>query len=98
MWIELGLFLLVLIFGIHQIRDVRKEQRKRAEREHVEKNELKWGLRFLRYRWLIWLDDTYQSLWWKLLSSILERKKHYSQMEPTDNCVFQNLATLQLIA
>jgi hypothetical protein len=41
MWIELGLFLLVLIFGIHQIRDVRKEQRKRAEREHVEKNELK---------------------------------------------------------
>jgi hypothetical protein len=41
MWIELGLFLLVLIFGIHQIRDVRKEQRKRAEREHVEKSELK---------------------------------------------------------
>jgi preprotein translocase subunit YajC len=41
MWIELGLFFLVLIFAIHQIRDVRKEQRKRAEREQVEKNELK---------------------------------------------------------
>lgn len=33
MWIELGLFFLVMIFAIHQIRDVRKEQRKRAERE-----------------------------------------------------------------
>jgi preprotein translocase subunit YajC len=41
MWIELGLFFLVLIFAIHQIRDVRKEQRKRAEREQVEKNALK---------------------------------------------------------
>jgi hypothetical protein len=41
MWIELGLFFLVLIFAIHQIRDVRNEQRKRAEREQVEKNELK---------------------------------------------------------
>jgi hypothetical protein len=33
MWIELGLFFLVMIFAIHQIHDVRKEQRKRAERE-----------------------------------------------------------------
>jgi len=33
MWIELGLFFLVLIFAIHQIRDVRKEQRNRAERD-----------------------------------------------------------------
>jgi hypothetical protein len=41
MWIELGIFFLVLMFGIHQIRDVRKEQRKRAEREHAEKNESK---------------------------------------------------------
>lgn len=41
MWIELGLFFLVLIFGIQQIRDVRKEQRKRAERELAEKNESK---------------------------------------------------------
>jgi hypothetical protein len=29
----------VLIFAIHQIRDVRKEQRKRAEREQAEKDE-----------------------------------------------------------
>jgi hypothetical protein len=41
MWIELGIFFLVLLFGIHQIRDVRKEQRKRAERELAEKNESK---------------------------------------------------------
>ncbi len=41
MWIELGIFFLVLMFGIHQIRDVRKEQRKRAEQEHAEKNESK---------------------------------------------------------
>jgi hypothetical protein len=41
MWIELGLFFLVLIFGIHQIRDVRKEQRKRAEKEHADNDELK---------------------------------------------------------
>ena len=39
MWIELGLFFLVLIFAIHQIRDVRKEQRKRAEQKDAEKNE-----------------------------------------------------------
>lgn len=41
MWIELGLFFLVLIFAIHQIRDVRKEQRKRAEAEQADKDELK---------------------------------------------------------
>jgi hypothetical protein len=41
MWIELGIFFLVLIFGIHQIRDVKKEQRKRAERELAEENESK---------------------------------------------------------
>ncbi len=39
MWIELGIFFLVLMFGIHQIRDFRKEQRKLAEREHAENNE-----------------------------------------------------------
>ena len=46
MWIELGIFFLVLIFAIHQIRDVRKEQRKRAEKEHADNNELKWGCDF----------------------------------------------------
>ncbi len=39
MWIELGIFFLVLIFAIHQIRDVRKEQRKRAEGESSKKEE-----------------------------------------------------------
>lgn len=38
MWIELGLFFLVMIFAIHQIHDVRKEQRKRAEREAQDKS------------------------------------------------------------
>jgi hypothetical protein len=33
MWIELGIFILVLLFSIHQIRNVRNEQRKRIERE-----------------------------------------------------------------
>jgi len=33
MWIELGLFIVVMLFAIHQIRDVRKEQRKRAEQK-----------------------------------------------------------------
>jgi hypothetical protein len=41
MWIELGIFILVLIFGIHQIGDVRKEQRKRAERAQAENRESK---------------------------------------------------------
>ena len=36
MWIELGLFLLVFVFAVHQIRDVRKEQRKRAEKKDLE--------------------------------------------------------------
>ena len=39
MWIELGLFLVVIAFAIHQIRDVRKEQRKRAaEKESEQKH------------------------------------------------------------
>lgn len=29
MWIELGIFVLVILFGVHQIRDVKREQRKR---------------------------------------------------------------------
>ena len=29
MWIELGIFILVILFALHQIRDVRREQRKR---------------------------------------------------------------------
>lgn len=29
MWIELGIFLIVILFALHQIRDVRREQRKR---------------------------------------------------------------------
>ncbi len=34
MWIELGIFVLVIFFALHQIRDVRREQAKRArERE-----------------------------------------------------------------
>jgi hypothetical protein len=41
MWIELGIFILVLIFGNHQIRDVPQEQRKQAEREHAESNKSK---------------------------------------------------------
>ncbi len=56
MWIELGIFFLVLMFGIHQIRDVRKEQRKRAEREHSEKHESKWGLRLQKINYLICID------------------------------------------
>jgi hypothetical protein len=39
MWIELGLFFLVTIFAIHQIRDVRKEQRKRAESDSRDKSQ-----------------------------------------------------------
>ena len=30
MWIELGIFIIVILFAMHQIRDVRREQRKRA--------------------------------------------------------------------
>lgn len=29
MWIELGIFIIVILFAMHQIRDVRREQRKR---------------------------------------------------------------------
>jgi hypothetical protein len=36
MWIELGLFLVVIAFAIHQIRDVRQEQRKRAAEKESE--------------------------------------------------------------
>ena len=31
MWIELGIFVIVIAFAIHHLRDVRREQRKRAE-------------------------------------------------------------------
>lgn len=34
MWIELGIFLLVLLFGVHQIWDVKKEQRKRTQQKN----------------------------------------------------------------
>ena len=36
MWIELGIFIVVILFAIHQIRDVRREQRKR-EAEQADK-------------------------------------------------------------
>ncbi len=39
MWIELGLFLVVIAFAIHQIRDVRKEQRKRAAAKESEQKQ-----------------------------------------------------------
>ncbi len=29
MWIELGIFIIVILFAMHQIRDVKREQRKR---------------------------------------------------------------------
>lgn len=29
MWIELGIFIVVILFAMHQISDVRREQRKR---------------------------------------------------------------------
>jgi len=32
MWIELGIFIIVILFAMHQIRDVRREQRKREIR------------------------------------------------------------------
>ena len=34
MWIELGIFLLVLLFGVHQIWDGKKEQRKRTQQKN----------------------------------------------------------------
>ena len=33
MWIELGIFVLVLLFGLHQIWDVKREQRKRSQQK-----------------------------------------------------------------
>ena len=41
MWIELGIFFIVILFALHQIRDVKREQRKReaarAEKEGANK-------------------------------------------------------------
>ena len=31
MWIEMGIFVLVILFAFHQIRDVKREQRKRLD-------------------------------------------------------------------
>ena len=33
MWIEMGIFVLVILFALHQIRDVKREQRKRLDEE-----------------------------------------------------------------
>ena len=33
MWIELGIFVLVLLFGLHQIWAVKREQRKRSQQK-----------------------------------------------------------------
>lgn len=35
MWIELGIFVLVIAFALYQIRDVRREQAKRAKEREV---------------------------------------------------------------
>lgn len=37
MWIELGIFVIVILFAIHQIRDVRREQRKRQAANEAQK-------------------------------------------------------------
>ncbi len=41
MWIELGIFILVILFAMHQISDVRREQRKRealrSEQDRIKK-------------------------------------------------------------
>jgi hypothetical protein len=36
MWIEMGIFVLVILFAIHQIRDVKREQRKRLDEKKDE--------------------------------------------------------------
>jgi hypothetical protein len=36
MWIELGIFVLVILFALHQIRDVKREQRKRLDEKKDE--------------------------------------------------------------
>jgi hypothetical protein len=36
MWIEMGIFVLVILFAVHQIRDVKREQRKRLDEKKDE--------------------------------------------------------------
>ncbi len=36
MWIEMGIFVLVLVFGLWQIQDVKKERRKREALKQAE--------------------------------------------------------------
>jgi hypothetical protein len=36
MWIEMGIFVLVILFALHQIRDVKSEQRKRLDEKKDE--------------------------------------------------------------
>jgi hypothetical protein len=36
MWIEMGIFVLVILFALHQIRDVKRERRKRLDEKKDE--------------------------------------------------------------
>jgi len=36
MWIEMGIFVLVILFALHQIRDVKREQHKRLDEKKDE--------------------------------------------------------------
>ena len=36
MWIEMGIFVLVILFALHQIRHVKREQRKRLDEKKDE--------------------------------------------------------------
>jgi hypothetical protein len=36
MWIEMGIFVLVILFAVHQIHDVKREQRKRLDEKKDE--------------------------------------------------------------
>jgi len=36
MWIEMGILVLVILFALHQIRDVKREQRKRLDEKKDE--------------------------------------------------------------
>jgi hypothetical protein len=36
MWIEMGIFVIVLLFALHQISDVKREQRKRLDEKKDE--------------------------------------------------------------
>jgi hypothetical protein len=36
MWIEMGIFVLVILFALHQIRDVKREQLKRLDEKKDE--------------------------------------------------------------